>query len=115
MPVRVKKTRQNKEIEPPFRFNRNGKALDRICPVSVPFSRIAGSATTPLRPAVTAFRARQISFSVLTVLGIFTEMDACTFPDPSVDDQIRTRSAHRRAQPASLPAGCREYCERDPR
>jgi hypothetical protein len=25
MPVRVKKTRQNKEIEPPFRFNRNGK------------------------------------------------------------------------------------------
>src|SRR5258706_715100 len=25
VPVRVKKTRQNKEIEPPFRFNRNGK------------------------------------------------------------------------------------------
>jgi transposase len=25
MPVRVKKTRQNKEVEPPFRFNRNGK------------------------------------------------------------------------------------------
>src|SRR5882724_1929099 len=25
MPVRVKKTRQNKELEPPFRFNRNGK------------------------------------------------------------------------------------------
>jgi hypothetical protein len=25
MRVRVKKTRQNKEIEPPFRFNRNGK------------------------------------------------------------------------------------------
>jgi hypothetical protein len=25
IPVRVKKTRQNKEIEPPFRFNRNGK------------------------------------------------------------------------------------------
>jgi hypothetical protein len=25
MPVRVKKTRQNKQIEPPFRFNRNGK------------------------------------------------------------------------------------------
>jgi hypothetical protein len=24
-PVRVKKTRQNKKIEPPFRFNRNGK------------------------------------------------------------------------------------------
>ena len=28
MPVRVKKTRQNKEVEPPFRFNRNGKALE---------------------------------------------------------------------------------------
>jgi len=25
VPIRVKKTRQNKEIEPPFRFNRNGK------------------------------------------------------------------------------------------
>ncbi len=25
MPVRVTKTRQNKKIEPPFRFNRNGK------------------------------------------------------------------------------------------
>src|SRR5215468_8075250 len=24
-PVRVKKTRQNKNLEPPFRFNRNGK------------------------------------------------------------------------------------------
>jgi len=27
IPVRVKKTRQDKEIELPFRFNRNGKAL----------------------------------------------------------------------------------------
>ena len=25
VPVRVKKTRQNKRLEPPFRFNRNGK------------------------------------------------------------------------------------------
>jgi hypothetical protein len=25
----VKKTRQNKEIEPPFRFNRNGKGSSR--------------------------------------------------------------------------------------
>jgi hypothetical protein len=27
IPVRVKKTRQNKKLEPPFRFNRSGKAL----------------------------------------------------------------------------------------
>ncbi len=26
VPVRVKKTRQNKNLEPPFRFNRNGKS-----------------------------------------------------------------------------------------
>jgi len=25
VPVRVKKARQNKKLEPPFRFNRNGK------------------------------------------------------------------------------------------
>jgi len=35
MPVRVKKTRQNKEIEPPFRFNRNGKG-SRTCSGSPP-------------------------------------------------------------------------------
>ena len=29
-PVRVKKTRQNKEIEPPFRFNRNGKGSGQV-------------------------------------------------------------------------------------
>jgi hypothetical protein len=29
-PVRVKKTRQNKKLEPPFRFNRNGKG-SRLC------------------------------------------------------------------------------------
>ena len=33
MPVRVKKTRQNKEIEPPFRFNRNGKGSSSHHPV----------------------------------------------------------------------------------
>ena len=27
VPVRVKKTRQNKKLEPPIRFNRNGKRL----------------------------------------------------------------------------------------
>src|SRR5712672_1610853 len=68
---------------------------------------------SPIRAFVTPFRAFQISFSVLTVQGIFTEMDVRTFPGPSVDDQIRACSAHRRAQPASLPEGCREYCERD--
>src|ERR1700730_14058929 len=31
VPVRVKKTRQNKEIEPPFRFNRNGKGSGSVC------------------------------------------------------------------------------------
>jgi hypothetical protein len=30
MPVRVKKARQNKEIEPPFRFNRNGKGSSQF-------------------------------------------------------------------------------------
>ena len=70
---------------------------------------------SPIRAFVTRFRAVQISFSVLTVQGIFTEMDVRTFPGPSLDDQIRTRSAHRRAQPASLSAGCGEHCERDPR
>ena len=29
VPVRVKKTRLNKRLEPPFRFNRNDKALER--------------------------------------------------------------------------------------
>jgi hypothetical protein len=29
IPVREKKTRQNKEIEPPFRFNRNGNGSSR--------------------------------------------------------------------------------------
>src|SRR5260370_1077300 len=80
-----------------------------------PRSPIAGIVTIPIRPFVTSFPGVQISFSVLTVQGIFTEMDTRTFPGPSLDDQIRTCSAYRRAQPASLPAGCREHCERDSR
>jgi hypothetical protein len=28
----VKKTRQNKEIKPPFRFNRNGKGSQALAP-----------------------------------------------------------------------------------
>src|SRR6266404_1021131 len=32
MPVRIKKTRQNNEIEPPFRFNRNGKGSSATRP-----------------------------------------------------------------------------------
>src|SRR4029077_6030036 len=32
VPVRVKKTRQSKGLEPPFRFNRNGKgSRQRVC------------------------------------------------------------------------------------
>jgi integration host factor subunit beta len=36
-----------------------------------------------IRPFVTCFRVRQISFSVLTVRGIFTEMRDRTFPGPA--------------------------------
>src|SRR6185437_11077598 len=70
---------------------------------------------SPIGAFVTSFRDAQFSFSVLTVQGIFTEMDLRTFPEPGFDDQIRTRPAHRRAQPASLSAGCGEHCECDPR
>src|SRR5580704_8695186 len=72
-------------------------------------------AQSRFRPFVICFRAVQIAFSVLTVQGIFTEMHYRTFPGPRLDDQIRTCSAYRRAQPASLSAGCGEHCERDPR
>ena len=88
----------------------NGKRAGRAGP---PALRVLSQC--PTGPFVTSFRDAQFSFSVLTVQGIFTEMDLRTFPGPSLDDQIRTRSAHRRAQPASLSAGCREHCERDSR
>jgi hypothetical protein len=42
--VRVKKTRQNKEIEFPFRFNRNGKGSSRQAP------RAFGAPVSPNKP-----------------------------------------------------------------
>jgi hypothetical protein len=39
VPVRVKKTRQNKRLEPPFRFNRNGKSSRARCRFSPNSSR----------------------------------------------------------------------------
>jgi hypothetical protein len=44
IPVRVKKTRQNKEIEFPFRFNRNGKGSSRQAP------RAFGARVSPNQP-----------------------------------------------------------------
>ena len=92
-----------------------GGQLKRLSPVPRRPPALRVLSQSPIRPFVTRFRGAQISFSVLTVQGIFTEMDVRMFPGPSLDDQIRTRSAHRRAQPASLSAGCGEHCERDPR
>ncbi len=83
--------------------------LNRLSPVSLPPPALRVLPQSPIGAFVTPFRGVQISFSVLTVQGIFTEMDVRTFPGPSLDDQIRTCSAHRRAQPAPLPAGCREH------
>src|SRR5882724_4540573 len=59
MPVRVKKTRQNKEIEPPFRFNRNGKgsaiielrqALSSIAPHPAGPERRCGASSVAVLP-----------------------------------------------------------------
>jgi hypothetical protein len=44
IPVRAKKTRQNKEIEFPFRFNRNGKGTSRQAP------RAFGATVSPNKP-----------------------------------------------------------------
>jgi hypothetical protein len=82
MPVRVKKTRQNKKIEPPFRFNRNGKG-------SRPADRTfrAGGKYVPVDPKLhqgtrtrTHADKKTFEFAALNVTG---------FRDPATGSHFR--------------------------
>jgi hypothetical protein len=52
----VKKTRQNKKLEPPFRFNRNGKGPSRNSSMATPCRGVLNAVIAPNRIFFRAIR-----------------------------------------------------------
>jgi len=90
----VKKTRQTKEIEPPFRFNRNGKgsAQPRSGNRSIPRVESCASAAATLRPAMR--RSGAISASGTSTKARSNSRGAATSV-PAFESQRRHRRSDR--------------------